>query len=167
MTVQNQVLGGLSTASFSSGQLKSLTTFVSTPSSTWWCPRRKNFCRFNSSMMSIKGTYQMKYLRNLVTFVMLTTRCMDSRAVPLDTQRILWGMVAGAAVGAIVGNSSSITESTISTNRKTRRPQRRFLCGNRCRAQLALHEMQEREVEISGRFARTRLCDPNSWIPRL
>lgn len=84
------------------------------------------------------------------------------------TKDILWGMVAGAAVGAIVGNqfvhhgkyNQYKSENTAATAAV-------FAVGTGAALNWHYNEMQEREVEISGRFARTRLCDPQQLDPEI
>lgn len=77
-------------------------------------------------------------------------------------REILWGMVAGAAVGALVGNqfvhhgqyNQYRSENTAITSAV-------FALGTGAVMNWHYDALQEREVEISGRFARTRLCDPS------
>lgn len=77
-------------------------------------------------------------------------------------KEILWGMVAGAAVGALAGNQfvhhgqynqyrSQDTAITAAV----------FALGTGAVLNWHYDSLQEREVEISGRFARTRLCEPS------
>lgn len=77
-------------------------------------------------------------------------------------KEILWGMVAGAAVGALAGHqfvhhgqyNQYRSENTAITAAV-------FALGTGAVMNWHYESLQDREVEISGRFARTRLCDPS------
>lgn len=77
-------------------------------------------------------------------------------------KEILWGMLAGAAVGAVAGHefvhhgqyNQYRSENTAITAAV-------FALGTGAVMNWHYEGLQDREVEISGRFARTRLCDPS------
>jgi len=99
----------------------------------------------------------------LASVLVMTQGCATSR-----TGNIAVGMVAGSAVGAAVGNlyvhhgryKQYETRNTIITS---------IVFAMATGAILNWHylQLQKNEVEISGRYSRYRLCNPDELIPNL
>lgn len=81
---------------------------------------------------------------------------------------IIWGMVAGAAAGALIGNQFvHHGEFNQYRSQNTAASAAVFAVGTGAVLNWHYNALQEREVEISGRYARTRLCDPEQLDPIL
>lgn len=110
----------------------------------------------------------MKLTKYLLIVLMLPALIGLSGCATGQTKKILWGMVGGAAVGAVVGSQfvhhgeyrQYKSENTALTSVI-------FALGTGAVLNWHYNALQEREVEISGLYARTRLCDPQQLDPQL
>jgi hypothetical protein len=109
---------------------------------------------------------KIKYI--VAIFIMLPSVTGLTGCASGHTKEIVWGMVAGAAVGALVGNqfvhsgqyNQYKTQNTVATAAV-------FALGTAAVMNWHYDALQDQEVEISGRFARTRLCDTEHLDPAL
>jgi hypothetical protein len=107
----------------------------------------------------------MKFVNRLLALVLLIGQCGCATG---KMKQITIGMISGAAVGAVVGHEfvhhgrykQYETRNTLITS---------ALFALATGAVLSWHydQMQEQMVEVSGRYARYRLCNPDEMNPEL
>ncbi|MBX3023014.1 MAG: hypothetical protein KF799_15165 [Bdellovibrionales bacterium] len=109
-----------------------------------------------------------KHSRTVGAFLLAAVLLTQSGCATGQTKKIALGMLAGAVVGAVVGNQfvhhgqykQYQSSNTVITSIL-------FSLGTGAVMSWHYQALEEQEVEISGRYARYRLCNPDEMSPEL
>lgn len=106
-------------------------------------------------------------IKSLLTLTILVQiACTQTGCASGQTKKIAIGMLAGAAVGAIAGHELvHHGQHKQYESRNTVITSLAFALGTGAVMSWHYNAMQEQMVEISGRYARYRLCNPDEMSP--